>query len=227
MAHTTQASTGVESSSSTPVTAGRVAGALALAHVVLMLGALSVEGINSSQHRTAPAKLLEAYAQAPLARTLLAGYVEALAFLVLVPALVILGWLFSRRTTAGRLAAQSFVVFGVAYVASTLASGFPAGAAALYGAHHGADPGSLAMVNDIRNYAFVLQVALTSAMALALGAAALREQRHTRWIGWGGAVLGAVGVLVTPFAPNAVVFVFLVWWIGMAVVLLRDKTTQV
>jgi hypothetical protein len=202
-----------------------VAGGLAIAHVVLMLGAFALEGL-APEHGTAPTKLFDSFADAPLTRTLLAGYAEALAFFVLVPAVVVLGWLFSRRTTAGGLAAQSFVALGVAYVAGTLAVGLPPEAAGVYAAHHGVDPVSLAMVNDIRNYGYVLQVALSAAMALALGLAARFEGRNTRWIGWGGIGVGLAGLLVTPFAHNAVSMVFLVWWVGLAVVLLRDKSSR-
>jgi hypothetical protein len=207
--------------------AGRIAGGLALAHVVLLFAAFSIEGVAGAEHGTAPAKLLDLYSGAPLTRTLLAGYVESLAFLVLVPALIVIGWLFSRRTTAGRMAAQSFVAFGIAYVASTLATGFPPGAAALYAAHHGGDPATLSIVNDIRNFAFFLQVALSAAMALALGLAARFEGVHVRWAGWGGIAFGVVGLLATPFAHNALSMAFVVWWVGLAVVLLRDKSAQV
>jgi hypothetical protein len=209
------------------VTVGRIAAALALAHVVLLFAAFSIEGVAAAEHGTAPAKLLDLYSGAPLTRTLLAGYAESLAFFVLVPAVVMIGWLFSRRTTSGRMAAQSFVAFGVAYVAGTLATGFPPGAAALYAAHHGGDPATLAIVNDIRNYSFFLQVALTAAMALALGLAARFEGIHLRWVGWGGIGFGVVGLLATPFAHNVLSMAFLVWWVGLAVVLLRDKSSQV
>ncbi len=209
-----------------PGAAARVAGCLLLSHVVLLLGAFSVEGV-AAEHGMAPAELLDLYAGAPLARTLLAGYAEALAFFVLVPAVVILGWIFSRRTSAGRLAAQSFVAFGVAYVAGTLAVGLPPGAAGIYAAHHGVDAVSLTMVDDIRNYAYVLQVALSAAMALALGLAARFEGRHPRWMGWGGIGLGVVGLVATPFAHDVISMLFLVWLVGAAVVLLRDKSPQV
>jgi hypothetical protein len=204
----------------------RLAGALALGHVLLMLGAFALEGVASVGHGTAPGTVVHTYRAVSLNRTLGAGYVEALAFFVLTPAVILIGWLFARRTLLGRLSAQTFVAFGVAFVASTLAVGFPAGAAALYAAHHGVDAGSVAMVNDIRNYGFLLQVALTAGMALALGVAALAEGRHTRWIGVGGVVVGALGLVATPFAHDTVSMVGMIWWVGTAVVLLRQKTAH-
>jgi hypothetical protein len=44
---------------------------------------------------------------------------------------------------------------------------------------------------------------------------------HTRWIGWGGVTVGSVGLVVTPFAQNAVSMAWMIWWVGLAVLLLR------
>jgi hypothetical protein len=198
----------------------RWAGGLALAHVVVMLGALSQEGVILT-HGDSTAKIQHELGTASVAHTLGAGYVEALAFLVLIPALILLSRGFGRRTELGRVAAQSFLALGIAFVGSTLAVGFPPGAAALYAAHHGVDAGAIAMVNDIRNFGFVLQVALLAGMTLALGIAALTDRVHTRWVGWCGVVVGSIGLVVTPFAHNAVSMAWMVWWVGMAVLLLR------
>jgi hypothetical protein len=210
--------------STSTTTLRRLAGGLALGHVVLLLGAFAVEGVASAEHGTSPAKLVHLYADAPLGRTMLAGYVEALSFFVLAVAVVVITRLFSRRTTAGRLASQCFAAFGFCVIASTLAVGFPPGAAALYAAHHGVDAGSIAMVNDIRNYSFMLQVALSAAMALALGIAAIHERLHTRWIGWGGVAVGVLGIVAVPFAHNVISMVWMIWWVGLGVVLLRQTS---
>jgi hypothetical protein len=204
----------------------RVAGGLAIGHIVLLLGAFAVEGIASAEHGTSPTKLVHLYGGVPLGRTLLAGYVEALSFFVLIAAVVVIAHLFSRRTTAGRLASHAFVAFGICYVASTLAVGFPPGAAALYAAHHGVDAGSIALVNDIRNYSFMLQVALSAAMALALGIAALQERLHVRWVGWGGMIVGVLGIVLVPVAHNLFSSLWMVWWVGLGIVLLRRTSPQ-
>lgn len=201
----------------------RWAGGLSLAHVVVLFGAFALEDV-AVEHGTSPAKVAQAYGAAGLDRTLLSGYLEALSFFVLVAALVVIPRAFAARTELGRLAGQAFAGFGVAYVATTLAVGFPPGAAALYAAHHGVDPGTIATVNDVRNYGFVLQVALSLAMVLALGVLALAEQRYRLWVGWGGVVVGAAGLLVTPFAHNAMSAVETIWWVGMAIVLLRTRS---
>lgn len=198
----------------------RWAGGLALAHVVVMLGAFSLEGVIV-EHGDSFAKVQHTYGDAALGRTLGAGYVEALSFLLIMPAIVLIARLFGRRTEFGRVTAQSFLGLGIAFVGSTLAVGFPAGAAAMYAAHHGVDAATIATVNDIRNYGFLLQVMLLAAMTLGLGICALTDRVHERWIGWGGVVVGTVGLVVTPFAHVAVSMVWMIWWVGMAVLLLR------
>lgn len=203
----------------------RWAGGLALAHVVVMLAAVSQEGALLA-HGDSASKVQHDLGNASLTQMFGAGYVEALAFLVLTPAIVLLGRLFGRRTELGRVAAQTFLGLGIAFVGSTLAVGFPPAAAAAYGAHHGVDPGTLATINDIRNFGFVLQIALLAGMTLALGIAALDDRVYTRWIGWGGVAVGTVGLVVTPFAHNAVSMVWMVWWVGMAVLLLRGAPSR-
>jgi hypothetical protein len=202
----------------------RVAGGLAIAHVVLVFAGFSQE--VAVTHGTSLTTLQDKYGSANLARVFAGGYVESMSFLVLVPALVLLARLFGRRTEVGRVAAQSFFGIGIAYVAATLAVGFAPGAAAIYAAHHHVSIGTIAMVNDIRNYSFVLQVAMTSAMMLALGVAALADKAFVKWVGWCGVVLGALGIVATPLVTNAVSMVWIVWILGVGVLALRGGPSE-
>ncbi len=201
----------------------RVGGGLALAHVVLLFAGFSQE--VAVEHGDAPAVIQKIYGGANLTRVLAGGYVEAMSFVVLAAAVVIIARLFGHRTEAGRTAAQTFLALGVVFVASTLAVGFPPGAAAVYAAHNGADPATISIVNDIRNYGYILQVALQMAMALSLGVAALAEKQFTRWVGWFGAVLGGAGIVLVPFAHDVIGMVWMIWWVGVAVLLLRASRT--
>lgn len=199
----------------------RVAGGLALAHVVLLFAGFSQE--TATEHGTPLADFTRTIGGADLTRTFIGGYVEALAFVVLVPALVIVARLLSRRTDVGRIAATSSLALGAAYVASTLAVGFPPGAAAMYGLQHGAQASAASMLMDVRNFGFYLQVAMSCAMALALGIAALAERVNVRWIGWGGVGFGVIGLIATPLAHNVVSMGWIVWWVGLGVLFLRGS----
>jgi hypothetical protein len=197
----------------------RWAGAFVLAHVVIVFAAISQEVMVT--HGTSAAQLQEKYGSADMARVFGGGYVEAFAFIVLVPALVLVARLFGRRTETGKVAAQTFLGLGLVYAAATLAVGFAPAASAIYAAHHGVPIGTVAAINDLRNYGFYLQVAVSLAMATALGIAALAEHLHVRWVGWGGVAAGVIGIVITPFAQNAASMLELVWWVGLGVLLLR------
>lgn len=155
----------------------RWAGGLGLTHIVVMLAAFSFEGV-AVEHGTPAGRMLHLYGAVSDSRVELGSYVEAMAFLPLLAALVVLTRLLSRTETA-RTAAPVALGLGVAYVASTFAVGFPPLTAAVYAAHHGVDAGTLTTVNDVCNYGFLLQGALSMAFTLALGVAALAGRTLT------------------------------------------------
>jgi hypothetical protein len=197
----------------------RVGGGLALAHVVILFAAITQEVLVS--HGTSLADLRDAYGGANLTRVFAAGYVEATSFVALTAAVVVVARIFRREPEGARLSADTFLALGVVFVAATLAVGFAPGAAALYGAQHGADIHTVAVVNDIRNYGYQLQVMIQGAMAIALGLAAVAGRLMHRWVGWGGIVIGAATLVGTPFANNGLGLLWYVWWVGVAVLLLK------
>lgn len=206
-----------------PAAIWRVAGGLAIAHVVLLLAGVSQESLVG---RGASAETVQqTYGGANLTRVFTGGYIESVSFLVLAAAVVVIARIFGRRTETGRLAAQTFLALGVAFVATTLAVGFAPGASALYWSQHGADLQSVSMVNDIRNYGYILQTAIQAGMALALGIAVVAEKVLAKWVGWVGIVLGAAGIVVVPLVNNGFAIAWLVWWLGMGVLLLRGPRT--
>jgi hypothetical protein len=202
-------------------TLARVAGALGLAQVVVMFAAMTQEVMVD--HSTPLASLQHDYGTADITRVFGGGYVEATSFLLLAPAIVIIARLFGRGTESTRAAAQTFLALGIAWIASTLAIGFAPGAAAIYGLQHGADLHSAAMVNDLRNYSYYLQVTIQGGMAIALGVAAVLGRMRSRSVGWGGVVVGTVVVIATPFAHNALGMLWLLWWVYLCVVLVSGR----
>ena len=81
----------------------RVGGGLALAHVVLLFAGFSQE--VPVEHGDAPGVIQKIYGGANLTRVFAGGYVEAMSFVVLAAAVVIVARLFGRRTETGRIAA--------------------------------------------------------------------------------------------------------------------------
>ncbi len=197
----------------------RVGGGLALAHVVMLFAAITQEVMVG--HDTSLATLQDKYGGADLTRVFTGGYIEATSFLVLAAAIVVIAHLFRRGPDGARLSADTFLALGVVFVAATLAVGFAPGAAAMYGAQHGADAHTVAVVNDIRNFGYQLQVMIQGGMAIALGLAAVLGRQVRRWAGWGGIAIGIATVLGTPFANNALGMLWYIWWVGLAVLMLR------
>ena len=199
----------------------RVGGAFGLAHIVVIFAAITQEVMV--EHGTPLATIQHDFSTANLTRVFGAGYVEAMSFLLLAPAVVIIARLFSRGSEGARAAAQTFLALGVAFIASTLAVGFAPGAAALYGAQHGVDIHAVAMVNDVRNYSYFLQVAIQGGMAVALGAAAVLTRQWNRSVGWGGVVIGLATVVGVPFAHNALGMLWMLWWVYLCVLLVSGR----
>jgi hypothetical protein len=199
----------------------KIAGAFALAHVILLFAGFSQE--RSPSHGASLDTIRRTFVEANLPRVMAGGYVESLSFVVLLPALVFTARAIGRRTEIGRWAANTSLAAGTGYVVSTLAVGMPAGAAALYGAQHGADLHTVMVVDDIRNYAFYLSIALAGAQALALGVAAISDRIFTRWVGYVGVAVGVLAIGGAALVPNVASMAWVVWWVGVAVALLRPN----
>ena len=202
----------------------RGAGALALLHVLLMLVGVLTSGtptIHEGQQG-----IEHSYVEGSLSRIFTGGYIETIAFVVLVPVLVFLSRTFGRRTEAGGWASQSAAAAGLGYVAVVISGGFAAGAAAAWGAHHGLDLEQVLAINNIRNFAYFLSLALLGAHAIALALAARSDRLMPRWVGWGGLVTGFVLLTAAPLASiglqDYATVVWLVWWVGLAALMLRQ-----
>jgi hypothetical protein len=203
----------------------RLAGALALTHVILMVVGIMIQ--STPRLHEGRAGIEQYYADRAVAPILTGGTIEVLGFVCLVPVLVFLGRAVGRRTEAGRWAAQTSVAAGVAYVAITIGSGFAPGAASLWGTHHGLDVDTALALNDIRNFAYFLSLALLGAHAIGLALAAIADRWSPRWVGWGGIGTGIVLLAAVPGAAlglqDYATLVWLVWWIGLAVLMLRPN----
>lgn len=208
-------------------TAWRTAGGLALGHVVLIL-------IGISQQRSPrlgdDARAVAAeYVDGDMARILTGGYVEALGFLLLLPVVVFLARALGR-TEWGGWAAQTAAAAGIAYVTVSLAPGLAAGAAALYGAQHGADLSLVAVVNDVRNFAFFLSVLLLAVHTAGVSASALADRVLPSWLGWSGLGTAVVLLASVPAAAAGAVdyatLLWILWFVALAGVMIKHRPTD-
>ncbi len=156
------------------------------------------------------------------------GVVVLLGFVALLPAMAFLARTLGRRTEAGRWAAQSAAAAGVVYVATIVGSGFAPGAASLWGLHHGLDLDTALAVNNIRNFAYFLVMPVMGTYTVAVGLSALSDRILTRWVGWGGLIVGAALLLAVPAAAFGIQYgmpLWLLWWMGVAISLIRHDPT--
>jgi hypothetical protein len=205
----------------------RTAGILAIAHPILLMAGFSLE--RSPVLGASIADARRTLAEGSLARSMTGGYVEAFSFVLLVPTLVLVARLVGRRTEVGRWAAQSSLAAGICYVTITLATGLPAGAAAMYEAHRGGDLHTALMVVDIRTFAFFLSLLVLSVQAVGLGVAARSDGFAPRWVGIGGIVSGvllAVGVAGAGLGlHDGASMLWMIWWVGVGICLIRNART--
>ncbi len=204
----------------------RAAGGFAIAHVIVMLAGIAL-AFESPLFQEGTEGIQKGYVEGNMARIMAGGMLETLAFVLLIPAFVFLARAVGRRTEVGQWAAQTALMAGMGYVAVTMAVGFPAGAAALYGAQNGLDVDTAFAINNIRIFGYFLSLSLLGAHAIGLAIAARQDGVMRRWVGWGGLVTGVVLLASVPAAAigqqDWATLVWLVWWIGVAVSLLRHR----
>jgi len=206
----------------------QLAGALCLAHIALIpvglflqQGPLFSDGLQG---------ITDSYVNGDLNRVFTGGVLESFGFLLMVPALVFLGRVLGRRSEAGAWAAQTGMLCGLAYVTVTFAVGFPAGAAAMYGAQHGLDLEAAFALNNVRIFGYFLSLVLLGGSTLGFAVAALADRVHPRWLGGFGIATGLALLASTPLAgigqQDWGSLVFMVWFVGVGVLMLRHRDTD-
>jgi hypothetical protein len=204
----------------------RVFGALALANIVVLFASLAVEGmtpeLGSSRN-----DIVKGLMHGSLPARFGGGYVEALSTIVFLFAALLLARLLRGTTEWTGWLASAISATAVINVASGVIVGFPAGAAAIYDGHHGASVELVTMVNDLRNFAFFLSVAVLGIFTACVGGAILATRALPRWLGWAGLASGLLCVVAVAVARdgahNIANLAQMVWWVALGVLALRRR----
>lgn len=206
----------------------QLAGAFALAHVALIPVGIYLQG--GPLFADGVAGITESYVEGDIARSFTGGVLESFGFLLMVPVLAFLARVLGRRSDAGGWAAQTGLLCGVGYVVVTFAVGFPAGAAAMYGAQQGLDVDTAFALNNVRIFGYFLSLLLLGGSTLGFAAAALMDRFHRRWFGWFGVVTAVMLLASTPLAgigqQDWGTLVWMVWFVGVAVLMIRHRDEQ-
>jgi hypothetical protein len=159
------------------------------------------------------------------------GYIEYLATLVYLVGALLIARLLRREGVAGEWLSSCIAGSALVGVAITIAVGFSAGAAAVYGGHHGASLATVTTVNDIRNFSFFLTGGLAGMFALAVSAAARLTGALPRWVSYGGTLVGVLYFATIPAARtgfmNYATLVGFVWMVGLGLAALRQSRRSV
>jgi hypothetical protein len=208
----------------------RLAGSLALAHIALVITGFSQQ--KSAMLTESADATKGTYAGADLSRVLAGGYAESVAFVLFLPVIVFLARSVGHRSEPGRWATHTALAAGICYVAITLSSGMAAGAATLYGAQHGVTDGAtLALVGNVRNFAYYLSLLVLGTHAIGTGIAALLDGTMKHWVGWGGICAGIllfIGVAIEGLtdAADYTMLLWTVWFLGLGICLIRRGSTK-
>jgi hypothetical protein len=198
----------------------RTAGALCIAHVVLLLAGYSQQ--RSPAFGAGPSSTAATYAGVATTKMYAGGFLAMVAWLVLLAAATLVARLVrgSGETTAwfGNL-----IVAGATLATAVTLGSFAATGAAFYGAKHGYPADTVAVVNGVSKFADFIAIAALGVTALAVGGAGLAGATLPRWTGWVSIAVGIVGVASASGTAllNTGTLIVMAWLVMVGVVLLR------
>jgi hypothetical protein len=202
----------------------RIAGALCIAHVVLLLAGYSQQ--RSPVFGASPSAIVTTYGGVPTAKMYVGGYIVTVAWLVLLAAVTLVARLVRLVRGTGEVSgwfASLSVAVGALATAVTLGGAYAAAGAAFYGARHGFAANVVASVNYVSKFSDFIAIAALGACAIAVGGAALASAALPRWAAWLSVLVGVFCVASASGTAmlDAGTLLFLAWLIVLAVVLLR------
>jgi hypothetical protein len=208
----------------------RVAGILAIAHVVLMLAGLA--GGKVATVGSKPGAYIAAYVDGPLTERLAGACLASASFLVFLLAATLFARLLRGRSELGNWWASTVAASGAIYVAITLAVALPGVAAAVYDGHHGASVSIVTALSDLHYFATFASMAVLGMFTVALAAAAQVSGALSRWVAYPGYAVGLLCLAAVPGAGLGLVddamLVWMIWFIVTGIAALRNaRSAQV
>jgi hypothetical protein len=199
----------------------RLAGALCIAYVVLLLAGYSQQ--RSPAFGASAASITSLYSGVPAGKMYAGAVLVTAASLLLLTAFTLVSRLMRGETEGAGWASALILTAGTAAAAVTLVGSYAGAFAAYYAATHGFGADTVAGLNMISKFSDLIAAAATGVCALAIGGAGLASRRLPRWAAWISIVVGAVDILsgTGPAQLNLGTLVGFVWMVMLGVVLLR------
>lgn len=199
----------------------KLAGGLSIGYVVLELVSVSI-GSKVPELSASRADVVADFTTGSATKMYAATYVTVLALLVFASVAAFLVRALGDGD-ASRWAVTTAFAAGIVYVT---ASGLdPALLAALvHGGHRGADPASLMLVNDVRNFVLDLSFLALGGFTVATSIAIRRATLLPRWIAYFGLISGVVLFVPMAFGPGFLLN--MVWMVALGIVMASRRRDQ-
>ena len=193
----------------------RVAGALCIAYVVLLLAGYSQQ--RSPAFGASAASITSLYSGVPAGKMYAGAVLVTAASLLLLTAFTLISRLLGGETEGAGWASALILTAATAAAAVTLVGSYAGAFAAYYAATHGFGADTVAGLNMISKFSDMIAAGATGFCALAIGGAGLTSRRLPRWTAWISIVVSGTG----PARLNLGTLVGFAWMIMLGVVLLR------
>jgi hypothetical protein len=200
----------------------RVAGVLALAHLVVMFGSYALQKV--APLGAGSATITADHVTWSMSKGFAGGYLTALSYLLLLLAATLLARLLSTPSELSGWLTGTMTAAASVLVAVTFAAMANLGAA-LYDGHHGAALETVTVLDHAHWFGIFLATTALGLFTAATGAAALAAHALPRWVAWSGVAVGALCIASAAGAGSGAVdtstLVWTVWFVCLAVTLLR------
>lgn len=200
----------------------RVAAALCIAHVVLLLAGFSMQKVPALGADNAAVSA--AFNTGAAGKAYAGGYVATLGFLVFLLLVPLVARLVRGTGEVSRWFGAAMSATGAVYAAVALGTEFTTATASVYDTRHGTDAGVVAAINNVHNVADYIGTATLGAFILAAAGAAFAGGALPRWFAWLSVPVGLLslaGGLFPTGIMDIATLVWMAWFVVLAVVMVR------
>ena len=204
----------------------RVAGALCIAYVILLLAGYSQQ--RSPSFGASATSITSLYASVPAGKMYAGAVLVTVASLVLLAAITLIARLLRGRTDGSAWLSALVLTAGAVAAGVTLVGSYAGAFAAYFAATHGFGADTVAGLNMISKFSDLIASGATGLCVLAIGGAGLASHRLPRWAAWISVVVGAVDIVsgTGPAQLNMGTLVGFAWTIMLGLVLLRGPARR-
>lgn len=207
----------------------RVAGLLALAHLVLMFGSFSLQKVANLGAK--PSTLAADFVTSSAAKSYAGEYLTCLSFLVFLLVATLLARLLRGGSELSGWLSSTIAASGAIYVGVTLASAVANLGAALYDGHHGAPLSTVTALEHAHWFGVFAATVVLGVFTSSVSAAVVVSRVLPLWVGFAGVVAGVLCLVSGAGAQTGLVdtatLVWVVWFVALAVAALRGPRSAI